>query len=202
MAVLVWQMLTRREDYAWSRPALNAHKVRDLEVKAGFPSQRGGSRGKAYEQYNQRHVREQERRFVERSEKAYERFVRGWRPDGPKSKPERRTGATKEHASSQGCAARLAVPTPLFASWSPVRDKNNMNSADWSLSIASVVRMHRQWLSGMHISSAVLRPSPQPYRASWHDGWRDIPQDRDCGSDLISMEEGLCRYGCHGNPGP
>lgn len=99
MATIVWHMLTGKQDYAWARPALVARKLRDLELKAGFPSRKGGSRGKAYE-YNLRHVREQERRFVERSEKAYERFVRGWRPEGPqKIKNRRRTGTATERAS-------------------------------------------------------------------------------------------------------
>ncbi len=78
MAAIIWHMLSRQEDYAWARLALIARKLRDLELKAGFPSQKGSARGKAYS-YNFRHVREQERRFVERSEKAYEQFVRGWR---------------------------------------------------------------------------------------------------------------------------
>ena len=91
LATIIWHMLTKKEDYAWTRPALNARKLRDLELKAGFPSEKSNKRGKSYE-YNLRHVREQERRFVERSEKAYERFVKGWRPDGPKKR------------QSKGCA--------------------------------------------------------------------------------------------------
>jgi len=95
MAVLCWHLLAKQEDYAWVRPALHAKKLRDLELKAGFPSQKGGNaRGKAYD-YNFRHVRERERYFVEQAERAYQKFVRGWQPKGAG----RRTGATKERAS-------------------------------------------------------------------------------------------------------
>lgn len=95
MAVLSWHLLAKQEDYAWVRPALHAKKLRDLELKAGFPSQKGGNkRGKAYD-YNFRHVRDRERRFVEQAEGAYRRFVSGWQPKGPG----RRTGATTERAS-------------------------------------------------------------------------------------------------------
>lgn len=99
MAAIIWHMLTKHEDYAWGRPALNARKLRDLELKAGLPTEKGNQRGKAYD-YNLRHVREQERKFVERSERAYERFVKGWRPSGPfERRKERRTGAATERAS-------------------------------------------------------------------------------------------------------
>ena len=95
MAVLCWHLLAKQKDYAWSRPALHAKKLRDLELKAGFPTQTGGNkRGTAYA-CNFRHVREHERRFVEQAERAYQRFVTGWQPKGSG----RRTGATKERAS-------------------------------------------------------------------------------------------------------
>ncbi len=92
LAVLSWHLLAKKEDYAWVRPALRAQKQRHLELKAGFPSRKGGNqRGTAYA-YNLKSVREQERRWVEQAERAYQRFVAGWQPRGPK----RRTGAAKE----------------------------------------------------------------------------------------------------------
>jgi hypothetical protein len=42
LAVIVWHMLTKDEDYAWSRPALLDWKLRKLELTAGYPSHRGG----------------------------------------------------------------------------------------------------------------------------------------------------------------
>jgi transposase len=99
MAAMIWHMLTKKEDYAWCRPALNARKIRDLELKAGFPSEKGNRRGKAYD-YSLRHVREEERRFIERAEKAYQRLVKGWRPEGPKRRKKKGcTDATQERAS-------------------------------------------------------------------------------------------------------
>ena len=35
-------MLTKGEDFTWSRPALLQWKLRKLELKAGHPSRRGG----------------------------------------------------------------------------------------------------------------------------------------------------------------
>jgi len=35
LAVLIWHMLTKQEDYAWARPALLQWKLRELELKAG-----------------------------------------------------------------------------------------------------------------------------------------------------------------------
>jgi transposase len=99
MAVLCWHLMSKQEDYTWTRPALHAKKLRDLELKAGFPSQKGGNqRGKAYD-YNFRHIREQERHVTERAEKAYERFVKGWQPKSPGKRRARCTGATTERAS-------------------------------------------------------------------------------------------------------
>ena len=89
-AVLVWHLMRHQEDYAWVRPALHARKLRELELRAGHPAQRG-QRGAAYA-YNLTAVRQQERRRVEQAEKAYERLVRGWNPRGPRA----RTGAATE----------------------------------------------------------------------------------------------------------
>ena len=90
LAVLIWHMLRRSEDYAWVRPALHARKLRGLELSAGHPAQRG-QRGVAYA-YNLSTVRQRERRRVEQAEKAYERLVKGWTQHGPKV----RTDAAKE----------------------------------------------------------------------------------------------------------
>lgn len=93
LAVLAWHLLTKQEDYAWARPALHAKKLRDLELKAGMPARRG-RKGPAAA-YSIKSARDQERRWVEQAERAYQRFVSGWQPKGPA----RRTGATTERAS-------------------------------------------------------------------------------------------------------
>lgn len=90
IAVLAWHMLTKQEDYLWVRPALHARKLRRLELAAGQAPMLG-KRGIAYE-YNNKTIREQERKRVEQAERVYDRFVTGWRAKSPKV----RTGATRE----------------------------------------------------------------------------------------------------------
>ena len=44
LAVLVWHMLTKNQDYAWTRPALLQFKLRALQLTAGHASRRGGNK--------------------------------------------------------------------------------------------------------------------------------------------------------------
>jgi hypothetical protein len=90
LAILIWHLLTKNENYLWARPALHARKLRDLELKAGYKPVRG-QKGAAHA-YNLQSQRDQERRWVEQAETAYTRFVAGWNVKGPKA----RTGAAKE----------------------------------------------------------------------------------------------------------
>jgi transposase len=83
LAVIIWHMLKRGEDYAWVRPALHAKKLRDLELRSGQPARRG-QRGAAYN-YNLTRTRVEERRRVERAELAYRRQTEGWTRRGPKA---------------------------------------------------------------------------------------------------------------------
>ena len=76
LAVIVWHMLTKAEDYAAVRPALHAKKLRELELRSGQPERRG-KRGTAYA-YNLTRVRQEERRRAEQSEIAYRRLTEGW----------------------------------------------------------------------------------------------------------------------------
>jgi transposase len=93
LAVLIWHLLCKGESYLWARPALHAKKMRELELKAGYPAARG-QKGAAHA-YNLKSHRDQERRWVEQAEAAYTRFVAGWSPRGPRS-GKVRTGALKE----------------------------------------------------------------------------------------------------------
>jgi transposase len=79
IAVIVWHLLTRGEDYAWVRPALHAKKLRDLEL-SGQPARRG-QRGAGYA-YNLARSRREERQRGERAEAAYKRFTQGWSKRG------------------------------------------------------------------------------------------------------------------------
>jgi transposase len=90
LAVIVWHLLRRGEDYAWVRPALHAKKLRDLELRSGQPVRRG-QRGAAYA-YNLTRTRLEERRRAEQAETAYRRQTEGWTRRGPRAP----TSAAKE----------------------------------------------------------------------------------------------------------
>jgi hypothetical protein len=69
LAVLIWHMLTKGEDYAWGRPLLMARKLRNLELAAG-PAAKPGKRGSAYE-YGIPERRQADRAQAEQAERAY-----------------------------------------------------------------------------------------------------------------------------------
>lgn len=78
IAVLAWHLLTKEEDYAFARPALVAMKERQMQLKAGAKSCRGGNTPGAARDYSIKELREKERALVEQAEKAYTRFVSAW----------------------------------------------------------------------------------------------------------------------------
>jgi transposase len=88
LAVLVWHLLTKEEDYAWARPALLEAKLRKVELAAGQPAAKGRRQGRAHA-YNCKDVRERERAWLEQTESAYARFVANWQTKPPAG----RTGA-------------------------------------------------------------------------------------------------------------
>jgi transposase len=90
LAVIIWHLLTREEDYAWVRPALHAKKLRDLELRSGVPARRG-QRGQAYA-YNLSRIRAEEKRRAEQAEIAYRQMTEGWSRRGRRAP----TGAAKE----------------------------------------------------------------------------------------------------------
>jgi transposase len=90
LAVIIWHLLKRGEDYAWVRPALHAKKLRDLELRSGQPARRG-QRGMAYD-YNLSRIRLEERRRAEQAETAYKRQTEAWTRRGKRAP----TGAAKE----------------------------------------------------------------------------------------------------------
>jgi transposase len=91
LAVLIWHLLSKGQDYAWSRPALLQWKLRELELKAGSPSRRGGNKPGPARDYSLKTVRDKERQWLGMAEEEYRRFVEAWKP----RPPEKRTGATK-----------------------------------------------------------------------------------------------------------
>lgn len=84
LAVIAWHVLTRDENFVWERPALVAHKRRQLELQAGMPARRGGHKGLGAD-YNLKSVRDQERAVAEQSEKVYQRLFSRWHQSWPKS---------------------------------------------------------------------------------------------------------------------
>jgi transposase len=92
LAVLIWHMLTKHEDYAWKRPALLQWKLRQLELKAGDASRRGGNEPGPARDYGLKAVRDKERAWLGLAEQEYRRFVAAWK-DQP---PEKRSPAKKE----------------------------------------------------------------------------------------------------------
>jgi transposase len=95
LAVLVWHLLTKGEDYAWARPALLEAKLRKVELTAGQPAARGRRQGRAHA-YNSKEVRARERAWLEQTEQAYARFVANWQSTPPAG----RTGAANGRRTS------------------------------------------------------------------------------------------------------
>ena len=94
ITVIIWHLLSKKEDYAFGRPALLQAKIRQMEIKAGLPSKRGGNTPGRAREYNIKGLRERERALVAQAEAAYSRFVAAWSAR-PKSST-RRAGAAKE----------------------------------------------------------------------------------------------------------
>ena len=92
LAVIVWHILSKDEDYTWDRPALLQWKLRKLELKAGHPSRRGGKQKGSAAAYSNKSVRDSEREAISNAEEQYRRFVATWKQQSPKE----RSGATNE----------------------------------------------------------------------------------------------------------
>jgi len=96
LAVLIWHMLTKGQDYAWTRPALLQWKLRELELKAGHASRRGGNNPGPASEYSLQTVRDKERAWLGMAEEEYRRFAAAW-----KTKP---TATTKVPTLREGQA--------------------------------------------------------------------------------------------------
>ncbi len=85
LAVLIWHMLSRGEDYAWGRPTLLVRNMRKLELAAGAEPRRG-QRGTAYD-YNKPELRQADRAGAEHAEQAYRRIMQHWQRTGRRCQP-------------------------------------------------------------------------------------------------------------------
>lgn len=92
LAVIIWHMLMKEEDYPWGRPALLDWKLRKLELAAGFPSRRGGKTKGSAADYSNKVLRDREREAVGNAEEVSRRFVASWKQHSPV----RRSDATSE----------------------------------------------------------------------------------------------------------
>jgi transposase len=105
LVVLFWHLLAREQDYAFARPAMTRHKIRQLELLAGVPRQKGrkgiaGNKSKT--------VFEAERELSRQAEAAYRRLVGDWQASGPKMGASATPGRASQRPS-KGKAARQAL---------------------------------------------------------------------------------------------
>jgi transposase len=106
LACLFWCLLSREQDYAFQRPSMTRHKVRQLELAAGAPPRKGvrgiaGNKSPA--------VREAERELARQAEAAYRRLVTDWQATGPTKAG---AGATPGRASQKPSKGKAARQTP------------------------------------------------------------------------------------------
>jgi transposase len=67
-------------------------KIRELELKAGHSSRRGGNKPDSARDYSLKTVRDKEREWLGLAESDYRRFVSAWKD----KQPARRSAAAKE----------------------------------------------------------------------------------------------------------
>lgn len=93
LAVLVWYILMREEDYAFARPSLVAHKIRTTELRAGFP--RLSTRQGVVSAFHRKDIQQQERAVCVQAERAYQRLTARWQPRRPQSNAGAAKGARR-----------------------------------------------------------------------------------------------------------
>jgi len=110
LAVLFWHLLTRGENYAYGRPSLTDHKLRQIELLAGA-DRRPGQRGPTTAERNVE-MCDRERQLTAQAEQSYRRLVADWQQNQPNS-----AGAAPGRASSgshRAAARRTSVPGPAL----------------------------------------------------------------------------------------
>jgi transposase len=111
LAVLSWHLLTREEDYAFSRPSLVREKIRRLELAAGAPN-RNGYRNpvRIFATPEQRRL---EREVGAQAERAYRRFVKDFEATGKRGAGAA-TGARISSALEGQAARQGQAPNPAL----------------------------------------------------------------------------------------
>ncbi len=106
LTVIAWHMLSRGEDYAFTRPSLTREKLRRLELMTGAERRKGKRIGV----FATREQHLLDKQLAAQAELAYRRLVRDWQPTINKG-----TGAAPGRASrgpSSGQAARQETAPP------------------------------------------------------------------------------------------
>ena len=107
LVVIAWNMLTREEDYAFTRPAAHREKVRRLELLTGARSQKG-KRGLGIRVSPQR--RDAERELARQAEAAYRRLVADWTAEGKSTGAGATPGRASIGPSSRQAARQTSKP--------------------------------------------------------------------------------------------
>lgn len=76
LAALCWQLLTKREDYAFKRQTVVERKLRALELLAGAPTRNGAQHQPGAPTVKQRALIEHQ--LTEQAELAYQRLIQDW----------------------------------------------------------------------------------------------------------------------------
>jgi transposase len=105
LVMLAWQLLTKREDYAFKRPAALAEKLRTLELAAGAERRQGRRDGARVRVSAER--RKLDKQAAEQAEVAYRRLTADWQATGPNAG----AGATSGRASSRPSKRQTARQT-------------------------------------------------------------------------------------------
>ena len=105
LVLLAWQLLTKREDYAFKRPAALAEKLRTLELAAGAERRQGRRDGPRVRVSAER--RKLDKQLAEQAELAYRRLTADWQATGARAG----AGATSGRASSKPSKRQAARQT-------------------------------------------------------------------------------------------
>jgi hypothetical protein len=132
LAVVVWQLLTHQQDYAFAQPSLVREKLRRLELLCGATPHPGSRAGQqpVFATNNRRLL---EKQIAAQAELAYQRLVQDWSAGG-----RRDAGATPGRASSAVSAAAA---------------RQDQSPNDLPLSTSSPAPHHDSGTSGRHRSS-------------------------------------------------
>jgi hypothetical protein len=108
LAVIVWHMLSRGEDYAFARPSLTREKLRRLELMTGAEHQKGKRIGV----FATKEQHDLDKQLAAQAELAYRRLAQDWQPaiKGTGAAPGR---ASRRPSSGQAARQETAPPPAL-----------------------------------------------------------------------------------------